>query len=105
MRRSAPAKPGPNRLLPASRPMAWEEADASYETRIVPGQLSVPGKVTLRVADHTRDLAAVRALIDRLRAAPQNVDLLGDPAGREDAERLRGLLLLTSAGYPQIQER
>jgi hypothetical protein len=96
---------GRARLLPATRGTAWPEADASWESRAVAGQPSVPGVAIIPAAEHLTDLGAARRLVERLRAAPPRyVDLGCAPSQRREAERLASLLLLTAGVSPQVRE-
>jgi len=57
----------------------------------------------VRVPEDTRDLAALRRLVERLRARlPRQVDLSCDKTTRPLAERVAHLLVLTQALVPRM---
>jgi hypothetical protein len=83
--------------------MSWDEADWSWERLFVPARISGGETSLVRVPDDTRDLAALRRLVERLRAeTPRQLDLSCDETTRPQAERLAHLLVLTQALVPRI---
>jgi hypothetical protein len=90
------ARRGNARLLPASRSTNWDEADWTWERLLIPARISGADTSLGRVPEDTRDLAAVRRLVERLRAeAPRQVDLVYEEVSRQQAEHLAHLLVLT----------
>jgi hypothetical protein len=90
------ANRGTARLLPASRSTSWDEADGTWERLLLPTQISGDKTSCVRVLEDTSDLAALRGLVERLRAeAPRQVDLICEETTRPQAERLAHLLVLT----------
>ena len=87
---------GRARLLPATRSTKWDEADGTWEDLLVPARISRDEMSLVRVHEDTRNLAALRSLVERLRAeAPREVDLICEETTRAQAERLAHLLVLT----------
>jgi hypothetical protein len=84
------------RLLPASRSTNWDEADGSWEHRVLPAWICTNERSTLHVDGYTKNLTALRHLVEQLRAdAPRELDLICDETTRPEAERLAHLLVLT----------
>jgi hypothetical protein len=97
---------GAARLLPALRSTNWDEADGSWEHRVLPARISRTGRSTVRVDAHAKNLTALRDLVERLRLeAPREVDLICNESTRSEAERLAHLLVLTQGVLPRIAAR
>jgi hypothetical protein len=97
------ADQGAARLLPASRSTSWDEADGSWENRMLPARISRTGKSTVRVDAQAKNLTALRDLVERLRLeAPREVDLMCDETTRCEAELLAHLLVVTQGLLPRI---
>ena len=90
------ARRGSARLLPTTRSMKWDEADWSWERLLLPARISGGETSLVREPEDTRDVAALRRLVERLRAvASRQVDLNCDETTRPLAERVAHLLVLT----------
>jgi len=84
------------RLLPASRSTSWDEADGSWEHRVLPARMSGNERSTVHVDAYAKKLTTLRHLVERLRAeAPRELDVICDKTTRPEAERLAHLLVLT----------
>jgi hypothetical protein len=92
------ARHGSARLLPSSRATKWNEADWSWERLLLPARNSEDKVSLVHVRENTRELSALRTLVERLRLeAPRQVDLICDETTRPLADGLAHLLVLTQS--------
>jgi hypothetical protein len=97
------AKRGRARLLPTMKSTDWDTADDSWERRLLPARIPEDRMLSARVPEEAMDLAALRTLVERLRAeAPRQVDLICDELPPPQAGRLAHLLVLTQGLVPRV---